>query len=208
MLAKTCFSSVKGAWPIQGTACHLSCDASTPGGRCTTTRTKDSPTTYCEPNHVGALALSGEIYITLGRFDEAERSWVEAIRLESAQPTRSPWPALNLGLLMSRLNRLDEAEKYHRESLAIRQRVGDGATADVAESLNNLGNVLRLQGKLAEAEDVVQDAWIAGVLGLILVTILLRIDLGNFRHTFMALAPLFAAGLIRRPSGGAAPPES
>lgn len=44
-------------------------------------------------------------------------------------------------------------------------------------------------------EDVVHDAWIAGVLGFVLVTILLRIDLGNFRHTFMALAPL-CVGLL------------
>lgn len=44
-------------------------------------------------------------------------------------------------------------------------------------------------------EDVVHDAWVAGVLGLILVTILLRVDLGNFRHTLMALAPL-GVGLL------------
>ncbi len=43
--------------------------------------------------------------------------------------------------------------------------------------------------------DVVHDAWIAGLLGFILVTVLLRIDLGNMRHTFMALAPL-CVGLV------------
>jgi uncharacterized protein len=43
--------------------------------------------------------------------------------------------------------------------------------------------------------DVVHDAWVAGILGLILVTILLRFDLGNFRHVFIALAPLFV-GLL------------
>jgi predicted RND superfamily exporter protein len=44
-------------------------------------------------------------------------------------------------------------------------------------------------------EDVVHDAWIAGILGFVLVAILLRIDFGNIRHTFMALAPL-CVGLL------------
>jgi predicted RND superfamily exporter protein len=44
-------------------------------------------------------------------------------------------------------------------------------------------------------EDVVHDAWIAGILGFILVAVLLRIDFGNIRHTFMALAPL-CVGLL------------
>ncbi|HYN20349.1 MAG TPA: MMPL family transporter [Thermoanaerobaculia bacterium] len=44
-------------------------------------------------------------------------------------------------------------------------------------------------------EEVVQDAWIAGILGFILVAILLWIDFRSLRHTFMALAPL-CLGLI------------
>jgi predicted RND superfamily exporter protein len=44
-------------------------------------------------------------------------------------------------------------------------------------------------------EQVIHDAWIAGILGYVLVTILLWIDYRNLRHTFMSLAPL-TVGLI------------
>lgn len=43
--------------------------------------------------------------------------------------------------------------------------------------------------------EVVRDAWIAGILGFILVAILLWIDFRSLRHTFMALAPL-CLGLV------------
>ena len=39
-------------------------------------------------------------------------------------------------------------------------------------------------------EQVIQDAWVAGILGFVLVAILLWIDFGAFRHVLMALLPL------------------
>jgi predicted RND superfamily exporter protein len=44
-------------------------------------------------------------------------------------------------------------------------------------------------------EEVVRDAWMAGILGYVLVALLLWIDLRSLRHTFMALVPL-SVGLV------------
>jgi tetratricopeptide (TPR) repeat protein len=103
-----------------------------------------------DPGLAKAHDSLGLCYEALGRFEEAERSWVEAIRLESAQPTRSPWPALNLGLLMSRLNRLDEAEARFRESLA-----GD---PDFALAHYQLGLTLEKKGRATEALAELEEA--------------------------------------------------
>jgi tetratricopeptide (TPR) repeat protein len=52
----------------------------------------------------------------VGRYDEAIQSYQEALRLDRQRHARSPWPALNLGILLTRLDRLDEAEPLFRES--------------------------------------------------------------------------------------------
>ena len=52
----------------------------------------------------------------VGRYDEAIQSYREALRLDRQARARSPWPALNLGILLTRLDRLAEAEPLFRES--------------------------------------------------------------------------------------------
>jgi predicted O-linked N-acetylglucosamine transferase (SPINDLY family) len=56
----------------------------------------------------------------------------------------------NLGLVLSDLNRLPEAEACHRQALALNPRFAD--------THNNLGTTLKLQGRLAEAEASFQTA--------------------------------------------------
>jgi tetratricopeptide (TPR) repeat protein len=85
----------------------------------------------------------GLCYEALGRFDEAARSWEEAIRLNGEQEVKSPWPSLNLGLLLTRLDRLDEAEARFRESLAADPRFPPGRY--------QLGITLEKKGRLDEA---------------------------------------------------------
>jgi tetratricopeptide (TPR) repeat protein len=53
-------------------------------------------------------------------------------------------------------NDLDAAERAYREALAIYE--AQGHTQDIADTLNGLGNVLRLRGKLTEALDCLQRA--------------------------------------------------
>jgi tetratricopeptide (TPR) repeat protein len=92
----------------------------------------------------------GLCYEALGRFDEAARSWEEAIRLDSRQATRSPWPSLNLGLLMTRLDRLDAAEARFREAL--------GCDPRFAPAHYQLGLVLEKKGRAAEALAELEEA--------------------------------------------------
>jgi tetratricopeptide (TPR) repeat protein len=89
-------------------------------------------------------------YDALGRFDEAVHAFEEAIRLNDEQKTKSPWPSLNLGLLLTRLDRLDEAETRFRGSLA----------CDPAFSLAHyhLGLILEKKGRVGEAVAELEEA--------------------------------------------------
>jgi Flp pilus assembly protein TadD len=103
-----------------------------------------------EPGLARAYDSLGLCYEALGRFDEAERSWQEAIRLESGKPTRSPWPPLNLGLMLSRLDRPDAAEARFRESIACDPRF--------AAAHYQLGLALEKKGRAAEALGELEEA--------------------------------------------------
>jgi tetratricopeptide (TPR) repeat protein len=61
-------------------------------------------------------------YAGLDQTDEAIRAYKEAIRLNQQQALHWPWPSMNLGTLLLRLNRLDDAEAHLRDSLTIDPR--------------------------------------------------------------------------------------
>ena len=103
----------------------------------------------------------GLCYEALGRFDEAERSFEEALRLNRAEKARSPWPALNLGLLLRRLDRPEAAEARFRESLAADPRFPQaryqlGVALEgrglVAEAITELNEAARLDPDYAEPQ--------------------------------------------------------
>jgi tetratricopeptide (TPR) repeat protein len=106
--------------------------------------------TELDPRFARAHDNLGLCYEALGRFDEAQRSWEEAVRLNGEQATKSPWPPLNLGLLMTRLDHLDAAEARFREALA----------SDPAFALAHyqLGLVLEKTDRLKEAVSELEEA--------------------------------------------------
>jgi tetratricopeptide (TPR) repeat protein len=57
-------------------------------------------------------------YEALGKFDQAIRTYEEAVRLNREKKPSSPWPPLNLGALLVRLRRLQDAEASLKESLS------------------------------------------------------------------------------------------
>jgi tetratricopeptide (TPR) repeat protein len=103
-----------------------------------------------DPGLAKAHDSLGLCYEALGRFDEAERSWQEAIRLESGEPTRSPWPPLNLGLMLTRLDRPDAAEARFRESIACDPKF--------AAAHYQLGLALEKKGLTADAVAELEEA--------------------------------------------------
>jgi tetratricopeptide (TPR) repeat protein len=59
----------------------------------------------------------GLTYEAVGRYDDAIRLYQQAILMNRAQQVPSPWPPLNLGTLLVKLGKLDDAEAYLDESL-------------------------------------------------------------------------------------------
>jgi len=103
-----------------------------------------------DPGFMRAHDNLGLCYEALGRFDEAVRSWKEAIRLNEGQPAKSPWPSLNLGVLLTRLDRLDEAEARFRESLRCDPRF--------PQAHYQLGITLEKRGRAGEAVSELEEA--------------------------------------------------
>jgi tetratricopeptide (TPR) repeat protein len=59
----------------------------------------------------------GLTYEALGQYDDAIRVYQQAILMNRSEQAPSPWPPLNLGTLLVKLGKLDEAEVYLDESL-------------------------------------------------------------------------------------------
>jgi Flp pilus assembly protein TadD len=92
----------------------------------------------------------GLCYEALGRFEEALTSYGEAVRLNRDQASPSPWPALNMGLLLARLDRRDEAEALLRESVRVDPRFPQGHY-QVGVLLERKGNEEEAVRELLEA---------------------------------------------------------
>jgi tetratricopeptide (TPR) repeat protein len=84
------------------------------------------------------LSLEGE-----GRQTEAWTAFEKAIELNSKQASPSPWPSLNLGTMLYRLGRVEEAEPHLREAV----RNGPG----LAQAQYQLGMLLENRGEIEQA---------------------------------------------------------
>jgi tetratricopeptide (TPR) repeat protein len=131
-----------------------------------------------DPNFMKAYDNLGLYLEGLGKYDDAIKAYQTAIALDRTNKVRSPWPAHNLGALLTKMGRVDEAEPYLRESLRNdprfpkayfqlgllleKQRKDDAALralrqaiefdADYAEPYLVLGRILQRQHNPAEAQ--------------------------------------------------------
>jgi len=103
-----------------------------------------------EPGLVKAHDNLGLAYEALGRNDEARASFEEAVRLNRLSADRSPWPPLNLGLLLVRLDDVGPAEALFREAAE--------ADPTFAPARYQLGLRLERAGREAEAVAEIQEA--------------------------------------------------
>src|SRR5262245_25574712 len=96
-----------------------------------------------DPNFGKAYDNLGLCHEALGQYEEALRNYQEANLLNRQNSQASPWPPLNLGSLLTKLDRVSEAESYLRESLSY-----DGK---FPKAHYQLGVLLEKQQKYVEA---------------------------------------------------------
>lgn len=106
----------------------------------------------------------GEVYYRLGLYREAREMWEVALAAGITDGGEIHEPVLKVMLVLIKaledLGRLDSAEVFARRALAIQQRLPQLRSDAFATThvLARLANVLRLQGRLGEADSVIQGA--------------------------------------------------
>jgi len=93
-----------------------------------------------DPEFSRAYDGMGLAYEALGNFAEAEKAYRAAIRANSS---RSPWPHQNLGVMLMKLERRDEAESCFRQALAL--------LPAFSQAHYQLGRIHELRGQPDEA---------------------------------------------------------
>ncbi len=113
------------------------------------------------PRHREAARLLnrlGEVYETLGRFDEAEEHYLGALAA-----WRDPSPSR--GLVLADLGRLSgvrgdagAAQQTLAEAVRLLESAGDAFAIDLAEALQSYGSALRSLGRLDDSESILSRA--------------------------------------------------
>ncbi len=104
----------------------------------------------------------GDVYRSLGQYDEAERLLVRGLEVARAELGDDHVDTLasldRLGKLAWDREELQEAADYHRQALEGRRRVLGSENADTASSMNNYGLALDDLGRLDEAEPLLRES--------------------------------------------------
>ncbi len=103
-----------------------------------------------DPKMMRAYDNLGLCYDHLSNTAAALKSYRQAIDLSRAQTKPSPWPFINLAVLLVSKNEVEEAEKLLREALQYE--------ANIAPAHYHLGQILEKQGKPAAAIAALQQA--------------------------------------------------
>ncbi len=93
-----------------------------------------------------------------GKLDAAEHRYQAGLRFAANDDLTASGIATNLGALYKRLNRFQEAEQMYKRALDLRRRRLPALRPEIAESMNNLAEVYRLEGRYWEARNLTQAA--------------------------------------------------
>jgi tetratricopeptide (TPR) repeat protein len=98
----------------------------------------------------------------LGESTKAERLYLEAKTIleshENAEPALQCLILSDFGSFRSKQGRLEEAEAYLKQALAVASTVFGEGDARTASNKANLGRLYTIEGRLAEAEGLLADA--------------------------------------------------
>jgi non-specific serine/threonine protein kinase/serine/threonine-protein kinase len=104
----------------------------------------------------------GDTYLELGLYSQALPQMERALDLRRRQLGADDPDTLssigNMGRLLVRMGRREEAERYYREALDGRRRVLGDDHPDTLSSINNMGYALQAMRKLEEAEPYFREA--------------------------------------------------
>ena len=123
-----------------------------------------------EKNKTVILVVLGLLYDDLGRFEEAEHTYKEALETYKELADKAPDvynsdvanTQNNLGVLYWKIKRFEEAEIAYADALGIYRELAntnpDAYNPDVAKTQNNLGIIYDDLGRFAEAEHAYTEA--------------------------------------------------
>ncbi len=103
-----------------------------------------------DPGFARAYDRVGLCYEALGRLEEGVVAYRKAVQLNRNEAQPSAWPPVNLGTLLYRLDRLEEAGTYLREAVGYDPRF--------ARARYQMGMLLDRQGKREEAIEHLEQA--------------------------------------------------
>jgi tetratricopeptide (TPR) repeat protein len=113
----------------------------------------------------GALFRLSDLRYRQGRYTEAEKAAQESIEIFKralATPQDSTLftnPVLEMGMILNKLDRLQEAETYLRQALDIRTRLLPKGNLGIGKAEGALGECLTAQKRYAEAEPLLLDSY-------------------------------------------------
>jgi tetratricopeptide (TPR) repeat protein len=103
-----------------------------------------------DPGFVRAYDNLGLAYEALNQQEQALVQYRKAIALNRRAPAKSPWPALNLGILLRNLGQTNDAEALLREAV--------GYADGLPQAHYQLGVLLEQEGRLDEAVSELKSA--------------------------------------------------
>jgi serine/threonine protein kinase len=113
----------------------------------------------------GALFRLSDLRYRQGRYAEAEKAAQESIEIFKralASPEDSTLftnPVLEMGMILDKIGRLQEAESYLRQALDIRTRLLPKGNLGIAKAEGALGECLTARKRYAEAEPLLLDSY-------------------------------------------------
>lgn len=113
------------------------------------------------PEGLNAFASLGLVYETIGKFEEALEVYKRALEINRKSEKQSPQPPLNLGALLERMGKVEEAEPYLREAARTPNAQAEYRLGLVLEKLEKPDEALQHYRKAIQISATYPEAYLA-----------------------------------------------